>query len=76
MVVAKSPELCGSRGLTPRAERVVAMRVHKIVTIVTIVSGATAGMASIDCFAQAWEDVGFTLGYCAVEGGELRDVAG
>ena len=73
--MTNSPELCGSRGLTPRAECVVAMRVHEIVTIVTIVFGATAGMASIDCFAQTWEDVGFSLGYCAVGGGELRDVA-
>ena len=75
MVVANSPELCGSRGLTPRAERVVAMWVHKIATIVTIVSNATAGVASFNCFAQAWEDVGFLLGYCTVGGGELRDVA-
>ena len=75
MVVANLLELCGSRGLTPRAERVVAMWVHEIATIVAIVSGATAGVASIDCFAQACDDVGFSLGYCAVGGGELRDVA-
>ena len=75
MVVANSPELCGSRGLTPRAECVVAMWVHEIATIVAIVSGATAGVASINCFAQAWEGVRFSLGYCAVGGGELCDIA-
>ena len=76
MVVVNSLQLCGSRGLTPRTERVVAVWVHELATIVTIVSGATAGVASVNCLAQAWEDVGFAFGYCAVGGGELRDVAG
>ena len=76
MVLANSLEFCGHCGLTPSAARVVAMRVHEIATIVAIVSGATAGVASIDCFAQAWEDVGSSFGYCAVGGGELSDVAG
>ena len=62
--------------MTPRAARVVAMRVHEIATIVAVVAGATAGVASIDCFTQPWEDVGFAFGYCAVGGGELRGVAG
>ena len=76
MVVTNSSELCGNRGLIPCAERVVAMRAHEIATIITIVAGATAGVASIDCFAHALEDVGFAFGYGAVGSGELCDVAG
>ena len=74
--MVNSPELCGHRGLAPRAARVVAMRVHEVATIVAIVSLATAGVAIIDCFAQTWVGVGFAFGYRAVGGGELRDVAG
>ena len=66
MFVANAPELCGQRGLTPRGIRVVAMRVHEIATIVAVVAGATAGVASIDRFAQPWEGVGFAFGYRAV----------
>ena len=74
--MANFPELCGHCGLAPRAVRVVAMRVHEVATIVAIVSCTTAGVASIDCFAQPWVGVGFAFGYRAVGGGELRDVAG